>query len=334
MYDSKEISKLSQNLSLRLSPERKYASDVSSCPRCCGCPCKCCCSCHSCPCTCFLHSPSKDRCSGPFSNKFVLDSLKNKYSKNSSDLLYSTNFGTNQPQKRIQNSFLENYNAYEKEQFNEFLKKLMSIESEIERVKIDLSLNPDFNCEDTFRIFELDGRGFLDKDDLKYGLNLLNVYPTDYELRLLKKRFDLQKQGFINYADFFDMIVPFEKENRTKVEERIPKSCCSCKSIDFLSFSTISSLKNLFYLIINAENQINNMRRNLGTLRIKLRDIFGLIDNIKKGYFNINELYLYLQKEGIIFYDKDVDLLFIRLDKNRNGKIDYREIEDELQTLY
>lgn len=37
----------------------------------------------------------------------------------------------------------------------------------------------DFNCEDVFRIFELDGRGFLDKDDLKYDLNLLNVYPSD-----------------------------------------------------------------------------------------------------------------------------------------------------------
>ena len=30
----------------------------------------------------------------------------------------------------------------------------------------------------------------------------------------------------------------------------------------------------------------------------------------------------------------NVDLLFIRLDKNRNGKIDFPEVEDELQTLY
>ena len=97
----------------------------------------------------------------------------------------STNFGTNQSPKRNTNTFLENYNAFEKGQFNDFLKELMSIESEIERIKIDLSMNPDFNCEDAFRMFELDGRDFLDKDDLKYGLNLLNIYPTDHELRLL-----------------------------------------------------------------------------------------------------------------------------------------------------
>ena len=43
---------------------------------------------------------------------------------------------------------------------------------------------------------------------------------------------------------------------------------------------------------------------------------------------------IYLQKEGLLTNDKDADLLFIRLDKNRNGKIDYREVEDEIQALY
>jgi Ca2+-binding EF-hand superfamily protein len=239
----------------------------------------------------------------------------------------STNYKTYQAPK-------VRYNAYEQNQFNEFLKKLMEIEGEIERVKIDLSLNPDFNCEDAFRIFELNGRGFLDKDDLKYGLNLLNIYPTDHELRLLMKRFDLQKQGGINYADFFDIVVPFEKEYRTTVEDRLPRSCCPCRCIDVFSYSTIITLKNLFKLLIDTENEINNFRRTLGTLRIKLRDIFGLVDYLQRGYFDNSDLIVYLQKENILFDDKELDLLFIRLDKNRNGKIDYKEVEDELQTLY
>ena len=98
-----------------------------------------------------------------------------------------------------------NYNEYEQKQFNDFLRKLMEIEGQIERIKTNLALNSDFNCEDVFRLFELDGRGYLDKDDLKYGLNLIGIFPTDHELRLLMKRFDLQKQGVINYADFFNL---------------------------------------------------------------------------------------------------------------------------------
>ena len=30
----------------------------------------------------------------------------------------------------------------------------------------------------------------------------------------------------------------------------------------------------------------------------------------------------------------EADIIFIRLYKNRNGKIDYYEVEDELQTIY
>ena len=336
MYDSHEISKISQNLSLRLSPERKYGPEITKCPHCFCCPCKCCYSCHCCPCTCFLHSPTKLRGSNTLEIGTGLNSLKDKYTQKGSDIVDSTNFVTYQASIMKKNIFKDNnkYNAYEQGQFNDFLKKLMEIESEIEQVKIDLSSNQDFNCEDAFRIFELDGRGIIDKNDLKYGLNLLNVYPTELELRLLIKRFDLQKIGVITFEDFFDIVVPFEKIYRTTVEKRLPRSCCPCRCINVFSFGTINSLKNLFNLIIKAENTINNIRRNMGSLRIRLRDIFGLIDKMKRGYFNNNDFLLYLQQEGILYDDKDADLLFIRLDKNRNGKIDYREIEDELQTLY
>ena len=336
MYDSHEISKISQNLSLRLSPERKYGPEINKCPHCCCCPCKCCYSCHCCPCTCFLHSPTKLRGSNTLEIGTGLNSLKDKYTQKGSDIVDSTNFVTYQASIMKKNIFKDNnkYNAYEQGQFNDFLKKLMEIESEIEQVKIDLSSNQDFNCEDAFRIFELDGRGIIDKNDLKYGLNLLNVYPTELELRLLIKRFDLQKIGVITFEDFFDIVVPFEKIYRTTIEKRLPRSCCPCRCINVFSFGTINSLKNLFNLIIKAENTINNIRRNMGSLRIRLRDIFGLIDKMKRGYFNNNDFLLYLQQEGILYDDKDADLLFIRLDKNRNGKIDYREIEDELQTLY
>ena len=207
-------------------------------------------------------------------------------------------------------------------------------ESQIEDAKVSLALNPDFNCEDAFRIFELNGRGFIDECDLKCGLNLIGIYPTNQEIRLLMKRFDLQKTGRLSYADFFDMLVPFEKEYRTLVENRLPNSCCPCRCPDIFCFSTLCSLKNVFNLIINAENDINNNRRLFGTLRLKLRDIFGLLDYPCRGYFTNNDLIVYLQNKGIYSSNKDADLLFIRLDKERNGNVYYREVEDELQTLY
>jgi len=234
-----------------------------------------------------------------------------------------------EPKKNI-----NKYANYEQNQFNDFLKKLMEIEARIEDAKISLAINPDFNCEDAFRLFESNDKGFLSKEDLKNGLNLLGIFPTGKKLKLLMQRFDLQRNGYINYADFFDMVVPFEKNYRQRVESRPPRSCCPCRCPEVFSTKTIYYLKNLFNLIIDFENEINDDRKLLGTVRIRLNYLFGLLDQNEKGFFDNNEMMEYLANNEILENTRDADLLFIRLDKNRNGKIEFFEVEDELQTLY
>ena len=316
--DSKEISKLSPNLSLRLSPSRTY----SPCRYPCACitchhyPCLCCKICHYHPCKCFCPPPiTHYRCCSPC-QRYIPKPLRPSCSSR-----------TIIPKKI-------NYNEFEERQFNDFLKKLMLAESEIEAAKVSLSLNCDFNCEDAFQIFELNGRGFIDSFDLKCGLNLLGIFPTDYEIRLLMNRFDLQKEGCLKYADFFDMLVPFEKEHRTMVENRLPNPCWVYRPTDAFCFDTLCSLKNVFNLLINLENDINNNRKLFGTLRLKLKEIFHLLDYPNRGFFSNSDLIVYLQKRGIYSSNKDADLLFIRLDKSRNGNVYYKEVEDELETLY
>ena len=335
MYEPKEISRISQNLSLRLSPERKYVPKFVPCRICCCCPCRCCdvCHCFPChccttchfyPCNCFLYHHRCCLCS-PLREK---SPMENTFKKSKEGLSNTNNY--------MESTKPKTYNKveYEQKQFNDLLSKLMSVEGQIERIKSRLALNPDFNCEDAFRLFESDDKGYLDIYDIKNGLKLLGVYPTKHELNLFMKRFDLQNKGAITYADFFDIVVPFEKESRQMVEERKPNSCCPCVCPDIFCASTISALRELFNYIIQTENEINNMRRTFGTLRLKLKDIFGLVDTLNLGYFSNKDLIEYLKKEYLLDNNKNADLLFIRLDKNRNGKIDFNEVEDEVQTLY
>ena len=348
MYaESQDLGKISQNLSLRRSPERRFApnnnitssqndlnapsknrSKIICCPPCCCCNCCCCNVCCCIPCCCLNYDydalNSSDDLNEPNLNKNenINSSLIGKM---------STKYQTNQnPPMQNEN----NYVSYEQNQFNDFLKKLMDAESQIEDAKISLSLNPDFNCEDAFRLFEENDKGYLDENDLKYGLNLIGLNPSDQDIKLLMKRFDLQKSGGINYADFFDIIVPFEKNYRLRVEDRMPNSCCPCRSLEAFSSRTINELRDLFNLIINLENEINNMRKMFGTLRLNLRDIFGNVDTSNKGFFTSEELIEYLDNNQILMNVRDADLLYIRLDKNRNGRIDYSEVEDEIQTVY
>ena len=233
-----------------------------------------------------------------------------------------------------ENKKINEYNNYEQNQFNEFMKKLMAVESQVEDAKISLAMNPDFNCEDAFKLFESNDKDHLDINDIKEGLNLIGLNPTEKQLNLLMKRFDLLKNGYISYADFFDMIVPFEKNQRQTVENRAPKSNCPSRSPSIFKEKTISDLKKLFELLIKTEEDINNERKTLGTLRLKLKEIYALLDKEGKGYFEIEEMIVYFTNNGLLDNNKDADLLFIRLDKKRNGKIDYPEVEDEFQTLY
>ena len=218
----------------------------------------------------------------------------------------------------------------EEQQFIEFLCQLMSAESTLEQARIDLSLKTDFTCQDAFKIFEQNNRGFLSDEDLKYGFEELGVCINDKDINLLLKRFDIENEGVINYNAFFDMLVPFEKDYRNMVENRPSNSNFSGTS-DIFMMSTKEVLRDVLNLILNYENRLNEMKKKFAGVRSVLKDIFMHLDRLNVGYFTNDDLISYLKKNNIFTTLKDADLLFIRFDRNRNGQVDFEEVENEFQ---
>ena len=333
--------KISNSLSLRLSPERKYGPiQVEVCN-----------NCNRIPCICnnnkinfgnVLSKTQNNRISSPqkyeekISNNLSLrlspertyapsevdiNNLRNNFSQKFND--YEYNY------KNINN----NFNNEDINKFNYFIQVLMEGEKEIELYKVDLASKKDFNCEDIFRLFEFEGRGFISFEDLNYGLNILDIKTSQYIINLLMNRFDLMRKGQLNYADFFDMIVPFQRSYRNNVESRIPISNDPKAILNILNKNTISSLKILFVCIIEFEFRVNYLRKKIGNLRKKLKEIFNIIDEENKGYFEYSDLINYIKKCRIICKQLGVDLLFIRLDKKRKGKIYFEDLEDEFVSI-
>ena len=228
-----------------------------------------------------------------------------------------------------------NLNIKEKNQFNDFLKLLMIAESQIEEAKIELAKKEDFSCADAFKIFVKDNNDYITKDDLKYGLFLLDLNVDDFIINLLFKRFDLNKKDELSYADFFDMLIPFEKIYRDNIEQKTQKSFSCEQSLNLISNETKEIIKNVFNIIINYEVEINEKRKDLLILKRKLKDIFYLFDKNDIGFFGFEEYKKYIEENKLI-NDKNLngDLLFIRFDKNRNGKIIFEELSDEFEALY
>ena len=229
----------------------------------------------------------------------------------------------------------ENINEIEIKQFNDFLKLLMLVETEIELAKIELAKREDFICGDIFRIFDKNNHCYLTKDDFKNGLNILGLDVDDYIINIIFKRFDLMKKNELNYADFFDMLVPFEKIYRNNIEKRNQKSNSTEQNLKLLNEDTKEILKNVLNIIIKYEEEINEKRKDISVLIRKLKDIFYLFDKDNVGFFEFGDFINYMKNNNLI-NDKSLnpDLLFIRFDKNRNGKIIFEELADEFEALY
>lgn len=58
----------------------------------------------------------------------------------------------------------------------------LELEKRIERVKIDLSLRTDFNLIDAFRIFDVEGKGWISAQEIKDGLALFNIFANADDL--------------------------------------------------------------------------------------------------------------------------------------------------------
>ena len=221
----------------------------------------------------------------------------------------------------------------------------MLAEGQLEKLKIELSQCQDFNIEDCFCLFEQNrcingnnndntGDSLLYPEDIKKGLESMGVFYSDFEIKLFFNRFDLLKKGYLNFSNFFDIFVPFSEKYRSLSEKKEPNKCYNCHCHQFFSNQTLSLMKNLLDEIIKYENKFNFMRRGFTTLNLKLKKIFGKIDMGKKGCFSNDDLVMYMKKNRIFTDNKELDLLFIRLDKNRNGKIDFKEIYDETHPVY
>ena len=270
--------------------------------------------------------------------------IQNNYTKNSFDnnKENNENININNSYENLRNKKNQEKdqnikkNEYEEDQFIDYLKQAMLLESKIEKLKIDLSLRSDFNWEQVFRVFELEGRGFLEKEDLITGFNKFDLMPKDLDIALLLKRYDLKKEGNISYPNFFELIVPFSKCHRMMVDKRKINDESGSVLANPKEFSpeTLNCIKNLFVNIFNGEFILNKMRESFTNLKIKFSDIFHLLDPEGNGFVDEKGLLYFMKKNGIFSSNNDCDLLFLRLNKLRNGKIDFQEMCEEIEAIY
>ena len=212
-----------------------------------------------------------------------------------------------------------------------YLRECIKLENKIEKAKIDLSLRSDFNVEDAFKIFERENRKYITDADLIYGLNTLEVYPSEKDILLIKRRINPKKTENIIFSDFSDFILPFEKDYRNMIEKRVCSNYTVYNYSNVFFLTTRNYFSNFFNVIIECENKIDNLRNLLCDVRSYIEILFHNIDQNNLGFINDFDLNCYLKSKGIFVNDIENCLLFKRIDKNKDGKLECWELNEEFQ---
>ena len=153
------------------------------------------------------------------------------------------------------------------------------------------------------------------------------------EIKLIMKRVDNKNKGHLIFEDFFDLLIPYSQEYRKNfnLENRIPSYYYPFyKKENAFLLQTKIYFMNLIRTIIESEMELNDIKENMDDTKSHLEDIIRKIDKNLLGFFNEEELYIYLRNSGINCNDFENKLIFNRLDKNKDGKIEIREIKEEL----
>ena len=216
--------------------------------------------------------------------------------------------------------------------FIQYLHALIKSEKEIEFAKRDLMRQDDFNAEDAFRFFEREGTKLVTKEDLIFGLKLLGIKPTNNQITIIFNKYDLNGNDFLDYDDFFDMVISFKHSDRKIEEKRKPNRSIKNRRLELFSQRTRELYKKLFLVIIEEEERLENLKQKLNINDELLNEIFKKINIDRDGICDKNEFVNYCLRKKICKEKKDAYLAFIRLNRNRDGGLESKEFSIELKS--
>lgn len=192
-------------------------------------------------------------------------------------------------------------------------------------------MRSDFNLLDAFRFFDVNGKGYITKTELKNGFENFEIYPKSNEVYLIMRKFDRDNDGLLRFADFCEMITPKQTEYSQILNNRIPSYINKALLNETFTFETRHLLRKVLNYLINNEVFSEDLRQKLAKRPLfDSYDAFQALDKEGLGYFSLNEFRDLLAEHGIFPTNKDLINLMKRYDKNQDGKVTYSEFVQEL----
>jgi EF-hand domain pair len=150
------------------------------------------------------------------------------------------------------------------------LKDIIFLERELESAKIELTLKPDFNLLDAFRMVDVRNTGWVTFQELSeflsriFDLDTMSVLGME-TLQLFFARYDTNKDGKISLAEFCAALTPkVGKEYSSLVQGRAEfYSKKGFEPQDYFNPETRRVIKQLWQNLFFTERQLENLRNRI-----------------------------------------------------------------------
>eukprot|EP00826_Nyctotherus_ovalis_P005502 TRINITY_DN11247_c0_g1_i1.p1 TRINITY_DN11247_c0_g1~~TRINITY_DN11247_c0_g1_i1.p1 ORF type:complete len:428 (-),score=117.82 TRINITY_DN11247_c0_g1_i1:204-1487(-) len=167
------------------------------------------------------------------------------------------------------------------------LKEQMRIEKTLEEHKVNLSLQPDLNLLDAFKIFNAKDKDNINFAEFAKGLREIGFAKPEDEIKAMYAHYARNPYKKLSYGNFCCMLLPVNSNCAHVVSRR-----SSAKSAGSgLSKYTQTMLKKLFNQLVEMEKLAEAIREKLDQSKcFNHYNAFKLMDTRKKGEVTLNDV--------------------------------------------
>ena len=242
-----------------------------------------------------------------------------------------TMYKTPKNKKKDEENLKKTIKKFQKNNINEvldFISDKIAKKNLIESIKEAICLQNDITISNLFNIFDKSNNKEIKKENFIEVCNELNIFPTEDQIFLLYKKYDLDKDNILNYEEFFNMILPIKEEYNSIIQSR---DNCNENEIK-ISNNSYKILKELIKAFIQVETYFYELKNSIKLQNFSPKNAWDYIIHYSSNgeNLNINEFKLFLEDNNTFLTKKEIELIFNDFDLNKDGLINYNDLEREM----
>lgn len=213
--------------------------------------------------------------------------------------------------------------------FMNYIQILLKYEKKTIEFKEKLSLREDISLKNLYFIFDINKMNEISKDNFQLVCKkLLEINPSFEQISLVYKRYDLNKDGNLNLKEFFELIRPLKEEYTSFLFSKKKNN----SSFDNLNNKSKNILSGVIKEIIDAETDYNEFKNNNF---VEIDELWKIISmycrNNCKGLTK-SRLSKLLSDNKFIMSHYEIDIIFNKMDYDKDEMIGYNDLKQEFET--